>query len=227
VSSLDLHSLISDRGAYLGAINEFEMAEYFQSNSHQSGVSLVELLVVIVVISIIAAFALMQRGSTDAQLTRQNAARELKTAFERARFDSVKRRADGTVPYATVLVEAAQITLTTDVNQDGDMDGTDLLVTRFPPNITVTPRSGSLPITVSFDRRGEPDIADPTFVVCNGTCNFDNDTAANANVIHVTPTGTVSMLPGGSNPAAFPTPAVQTVPGGTSIRIDTYVSPTP
>ena len=63
--------------------------------SGQAGISLVELLVVIVIIAIVASVALMRRGSANEQFQRQNASRELKTAFERARFDSVKRRADG------------------------------------------------------------------------------------------------------------------------------------
>ena len=205
------------------------MADTIRSNSHQSGVTLPELLVVLVVIAVLAGFALMQRGAADVQFTRQNAARELKTAFERARFDSVKRRADGvTVPFATVNIEATRMTLTTDVDQNGVMDASDSLVTNFPPNISVAPRSGlSLPLLVSFDRRGEPDVVNPHFVVCNGTCDFTNDTVANANIVYVTSTGTVNMLPGGSTPDTFPTPQIQTVPGGTSIRTETYVSPTP
>ena len=64
----------------------------FNSKS-QAGVTIVELLVVCVIIAIIAGFALMQRGGANEQFQRQNVARELKFALERARFDSVKRRA--------------------------------------------------------------------------------------------------------------------------------------
>jgi prepilin-type N-terminal cleavage/methylation domain-containing protein len=196
----------------------------------ERGVSFVELLVVIVVISVVSAMALLQRGSANAQFQRQNAARELKVAFERARFDSVKRRADGVaVPFANVYVEATQLTLITDVNQDGDVtDAGDSVIMPFAPNVTVAPRSGlSLPLTVSFNRRGEPNIVDATFVVCNGTCDFSDDTPANANIVHVTATGTVNMLPGGSTVANFAVPSVSPVPPGASIRTETYVSPTP
>ena len=205
------------------------MAHTFHSSSHQSGVSLIEVLVVIVIIAVLTGFAVMQQSSASSSFRRQNAARELKTAFERARFDSVKRRADGaSVPFANVYVEATQVRLTTDANQNGLIDGSDSTVTQLPANITIAPRTGlSLPLTVSFNRRGEPDIADPSFVVCNGTCDFSNDTPSNANIVYITATGTVNMLPGGSNVTAFATPQVQTVPGGTSIRTETYVSPTP
>lgn len=199
--------------------------------SGQAGISLVELLVVITIIAVVASLALMQRGSANEQFQRQNASRELKTAFERARFDSVKRRADGVgVPLAYVIVQATQFTLVTDVNQDGDLlDANDAVTSPFAPNINLTPRSGlNLPLTVSFNRRGEPDVTDLRMVVCNGTCDFDSDTASNANVLHVTATGTVEMMPGGANVSAFPTPAVTSVPGSTSIRSETYIAvPTP
>lgn len=199
--------------------------------SGQAGISLVELLVVIVIIGIVASLALMQRGSANEQFQRQNASRELKTAFERARFDSVKRRADGgSVPLAYVFVEANQFTLFTDVNQDGDLADTgDAVTTPLPPNISIAPRAGlSLPLTISFNRRGEPGVSDLRMVVCNGTCDFDTDTTANANVLHVTATGTVEMLPGNSNVVAFATPPVTSVPGSTSIRSETYIAtPTP
>lgn len=204
------------------------MSDSLEHTSHaQSGFTVTELLVVMAVIAVICGFALMQRGSTE-QFRRQNAARELKTAFERARFDSVKRRADGTVPFATVYIETTQITLTTDVDQNGIMDASDSLVTQFPANITIAPGPGlSLPLMVTFNRRGEPDVVNPAFVVCNGTCDFSNDSVSNANIVYVTATGTVNMLPGGSAVANFATPTVQSVPGGTSIRTETYVSPTP
>lgn len=198
--------------------------------SGQSGVTLVELLVVIVIIAVVASLALMQRGSANEQFQRQNASRELKTAFERARFDSVKRRADGTSPYSYVVLQADQFTLYTDVNEDGDVaDAGDAVTTTFPPNISATPRAGlSLPLTVSFNRRGEPNIVDATVVVCNGTCDLDTDTPANANIVHVTATGTVNMLAGGSTVANFAAPTVQSVPGDTSVRSETYIpAPTP
>ena len=82
------------------------MTDFIKSNSHQSGVTLVELLVVIVVISILAGFALLQRGNANEQLRRQNAAQQLKVAFERARFDSVKRRAECDPNKAKVVISA-------------------------------------------------------------------------------------------------------------------------
>ncbi|MDM7921207.1 MAG: prepilin-type N-terminal cleavage/methylation domain-containing protein [Pyrinomonadaceae bacterium] len=201
----------------------------------EHGFSLVELLVVITIIAVVAGLAMMQRGNANEQFQRQNAARELKTAFERARFDSVKRRAiistDTTDPNpdkrARVIIDTAGFTLVTDVNQNGDVaDAGDSVTTPFPPNIAVTPRTGlSLPLTVSFNRRGEPDVADLQLLVCNGTCGSGTGTSADANVLLVTATGTVEMLPGGSAINPYPTPVVTVVPGGTAIRSETYIEP--
>ncbi|MEP7212302.1 MAG: prepilin-type N-terminal cleavage/methylation domain-containing protein [Acidobacteriota bacterium] len=192
----------------------------------QAGVSYVELLVVIVIIGIVASLAIMNRGQANEQFKRQNVARELKVAFERARFDSVKRRADGaSVAFASVNVQSTQLTITTDANQNGTMDSSDSTTVSFPANISVAPRSGlSLPLTVSFNQRGEPNVSDAAFVVCNGTCSFSNDTQSTADIVYVTATGTVSMLPGGSDVANFAPPNVQVIPGGTGIRSQTQIS---
>src|SRR5687768_2574274 len=120
----------------------------------ESGVSLVELMVVVLIIAIVISIAVFSPGNANEQFKRQNAARELKVAFERARFDSVKRRADATgtptVPLAYVRIDnATQFTLVTDANQDGDVtDAGDAVATAFPTNINLAPRTGlSLPIT--------------------------------------------------------------------------------
>ena len=192
----------------------------------QDGTTLVEVLVVVVIISIVAAFAIMNRGSANEQFKRQNVARELKVAFERARFDSVKRRAEG-ANQAHVVVDAGTYTLVTDVNQDGDtLDPVDSLTTNFAgQNISISSDGTSLPVTVTFDKRGETTYTDdPVFLVCNGSCTFSNDTSANANIVLVTPTGTVNLLPGGSTPPTFAAPNVSNVPGNTSIRSETTIN---
>lgn len=201
----------------------------------QAGFSLVELLVVTLVIAIVASLALLQRGSANQQFQRQNASRELKTALERARFDSVKRRADPggspAVPASYVVVEVVsgvtQLTLYTDNNQDGDVsDAGDAVVTPFASGITVTPRSGlSLPLTISFNRRGEPSVSNANMLVCNVSCDFNNDTPATADIVLVTATGTVNILPGGSAIPTFAAPAVTSIGTGTAIRSEAYIAP--
>ena len=204
------------------------MAETFPSASHQSGVTVVELLVVVVVIAVIAGFALIQRGGANEQFNRQNAARELKFAFERARFDSVKRRAEAGGP-ASVVVENDRFTSSTDT--DLDTPGLESIETTLPPNISIARyEGGGGAVTVAFDKRGETTTTGaetPIFLVCNGTCSADDDAAHNANIVLITATGTVNLLTGGATPQTFTAPPVAPPIGaGTDVN-PRVVLPTP
>jgi prepilin-type N-terminal cleavage/methylation domain-containing protein len=201
-----------------------KMGERFQSNSHQSGVTLTELLVVVVIISVLAGFAMMQRGAANEQLTRQNVAQQLKSAFERARFDSVKRRAIGSSEEAKVTVTPTSYTLRTynnDVN--GAPVGVDF-VTQLPAGIVIGLTDGS-PLTlqeVTFNMRGETASSPaPRFYICNVDCTSPGN--SNANLLIVTPTGTVNLLSGGSQLPTFGAPTVANVPVTTGINNDTVI----
>lgn len=177
------------------------MAANFQNLNDQSGVSLVETLVVVVIIAIVATLALMQMGTANTQFQRQNVARELKVAFERARFDSVKRHAGAPGP-ATVEVGSTYYTLTTGSGSPQ--------MTTLPAGITIAGyTSMALPVTVTFDKRGEVTTTgsvNPQFLVCNVTCS--SPSSATANIVLVTPTGTVNLLPGDAPLPAFDSPTV-------------------
>ena len=56
-----------------------------------TGVSLVEMMIVITVMFIISTFALMAIGNSQTHLDRENIAKDFKTSLERARFDSIRR----------------------------------------------------------------------------------------------------------------------------------------
>jgi prepilin-type N-terminal cleavage/methylation domain-containing protein len=192
----------------------------------QHGVSLIETLVVVSIVVIVATLALTQRSSADAQFQRQNVARELKVAFERARFDSVKRRAEGATPGsfvpATVIVDTGSYTLNTDSDRNGTYE---TLVTNLATqNITIAGYGAmTLPVTVTFNKRGEASAVDgggtvnPQFLICNGTCP-QTPTSGNANIVLVTPTGTVNLLAGNATPPTFVNANVTSVPTGTNIR---------
>ena len=191
-----------------------------QKIRNDRGVSLVELLVVIVLIAILAAFAMMQRGSANEQLQRQNVARELKVALERARFDSVRRRATTAGTQAQVSVSPTAYTVTTYFS-DGVTANTVTRDIAFQ-NIVIDST-----LTVYFNQRGE--VVDgsgvsisPVFNVCNVSCS--SMTAANSNVVLITPTGTVNLLAGGSSIPTFSAPPVTNVPVTTGIS-NTVVIP--
>ena len=187
----------------------------------QRGVTLVELLVVIVIIAVVCTFALMNRGSANEQFQRQNVARELKVAFERARFDSVKRRADGTfASEAFVRVTPSSFTLNT-------YDSSGTLVSESvsaPSGIVIGLYDGTTLNTfdVVFNMRGEvPQSPLPQFYVCQGNCG--TAAAAEKNIVLVTATGTVNLLPGTSSLPIFGVPSYNAIPNTNSINPDAVV----
>ncbi len=197
------------------------MSNSIRSNSHESGVTVVELLVVVVVISVMAGFAIMQRGSANKQLTRQNVAQQLKSTFERARFDSVKRRAIGSAQEAKVTVTPTSYTLRT---YNNDVNGLPVAVdsvTTLPAGIVIGLYDGTAltSLEVTFNMRGEtPTSPLPQFFICNANCSSPNN--SKANLLIVTPTGTVNLLSGSSTLPTFGLPAVTNVNSNTGINPD-------
>jgi prepilin-type N-terminal cleavage/methylation domain-containing protein len=197
------------------------MGDLIQKGSRQSGVSLPEMLVVILIIAVIAGFALIKRSPADVQLKRQNVAQQLKSTLERARFDSVKRRADSSA-MASVTITPTSFTLrtyTTSANTNTAHDQTTLV----PSGIVIALRNGTLTSTqVTFNMRGEtPTSPEPQFYICNVDCSSPTD--ATANFLLVTPTGTVNLLRGSATVPTFGSPAVAPVPVASAINPDTVL----
>jgi|ERR1043166_3094618 prepilin-type N-terminal cleavage/methylation domain-containing protein len=184
------------------------MKDLLHDLNGQSGVSLAETLIVVAIIAVVTSLALMQLGSPNTQFRRQNAARELKVAFERARFDSVKRHASTPVGSSRITINAgspSSYTFTADSNNDGTPE---VVTTSLPSDVVIAGYgSTTLPITVNFDKRGEVTTstgAEPQFLVCNIGCG--SPTISNANLVLVTPTGTVNLLGGNASPPSFNAP---------------------
>ena len=196
----------------------------------EAGFSFVELMVVIVIIVIVATLALMQRGSANEQFQRQNVARELKVALERARFDSVKRRAVVGSPdlRAYVRVTSTGFELRTYKEQSGVWNLADDATYLAANGISIQPASGNLPQTIFFNQRGEsfPATGDNrTFYICNGTC--PDDASSFRDVLLVTPTGTVNLITGGEEPEELSGPTVTTVPSTDAINPYVVIPPAP
>ena len=200
------------------------MADIPKTRFHgQDGVSFIELIVVIVIISIAAALAFMRTGSANPQFKRQNVATQLKNAFERARFDSVKRRVtSGQEAYVTVT--PTSYTLRTYSNNANGVSTPNDLTTTLPTGIVIGSYGGGTLTTqnVVFDMRGEvPTSPSPQFYVCNVSCSSPSN--ANANILIVTPTGTVNLLPGGSSLPTFGVPTITSVPTNTNVSNTVYI----
>ena len=92
------------------------------SKAHR-GFSLLELLIVLTLIAIVSVFAFMRFAQAQQGMRRANSARELISYLERARIDSVRRRAIVPAQMARVTVNSAtSYTVLIDTNGDGVLD---------------------------------------------------------------------------------------------------------
>lgn len=190
-----------------------------QTKQTQSGFSLLELIVVLVVVGILSTLALMQIGSSKVDFHRQRIAREFKVYLERARFDSVKRRAETTSERASImLTSATSFTVSLDFDGDGVMRANETRVINFTDRSdTVIQVSDAYtwPVRVEFDRRGLVTATQgwvdssnpgspitPIFEICSDCSESSPDTTR----ISISSSGTVAELRPGQDPETLPTP---------------------
>ena len=115
------------------------------------GVSLLEVLIVVTMITIVTAFAFMRFAQAQQGMRRVNSARELIAYLERARLDSIRRRAIVPADMARVTVNSASsYTVLMDTNGDGVLDAGRTI--RIPPGQGVF--TGAFPKLIMFNWRG-------------------------------------------------------------------------
>lgn len=194
----------------------------------QSGKSILELVAVLVVVAVIVTMAITNTEKAQSNLQRQNYAREFKINLERARFDSVKRRPRTTEQMARVVITSdTAYRVHTDLNQNGALNDTDVKNVTIPSQsrVKLLNTNTVYPLTIRFDWRGQMAVLDandddvtPTFVFCEGSCTIATADASNANIILISPTGTVSMLSGNQSQPTFTAPNVTAVNGNTNVN---------
>lgn len=199
----------------------------------ESGKSIIELLLVLMVGGILVAVAVTRLGNAQNNLQRQNLAREFKVNLERARYDSVKRRAElvgGVDHRARVRIDnETSYSVVTDMNQNGALDYSEAGGVLSGPDVRQIDFSGrgrirmlgagfSFPVNIRFDRRGHITARDsagneitPIFYFCEGDCTIETANVANANIIVLSATGTAAMLSGGEPIPPYQNPAVTSV----------------
>lgn len=200
--------------------------------NRQSGISIIELLIVVMIAVVLTMMAVANFDRAKSQLERQNIAREFKTYLERARFDSVKRRAMASDPNNG----EARVTITGDtsfnVALDFSQDGL-LNVANETRTINFSENNGgrfmgiAAGTIISYDRRGHVTAVDsngnsitPTFTFCSENCSSINFTpnTSNATTIAVSPTGTVLLTAGGSNVTNPSNPTLSNTSSGSDIN---------
>jgi len=178
----------------------------------ESGVSLPEILIVAAIIAIVTVFALMRFAQAQQAMRRANSARELISYLERARLDSVRRRAIVPAQMARVTVNnASSYTVVMDVNGYGNLDaGRTINIPTGQGTFT-----GTFPKLIMFNWRGRtvdnanaPTQALPLFLTNSyGTSTINVSGAGSATVDK---TITVS-------------PVVNSSTGAASFRRDTQI----
>ena len=196
----------------------------------QSGFSIVELLIVLTMVAILSTLAVMQFRSSKTDFERQNITHEFKVYLERARFDSVKRRAVTDNEKSRIILNSSSSFTavldfdgngTIDSNNDGTPDASDTRQVNFTQRSStqiLVSNTLNYPVTVRFDQRGHITSTDstgnavaPVFTICSKNCT---GTASNSDlsVLSVSTSGTVAILRGGQNPSALPTPVITATP---------------
>ena len=121
--------------------------------SNAAGVTVLELLIVMMMIAVMSGFAIMQIVRARQVMIRANAAQEFVGYLEKARLDSVRRRpVPTTAEMAQVsIVNATYYSVTIDADGNGALDAPKVI--SLPVN-TDLQFNGSFPRTIYFDWRG-------------------------------------------------------------------------
>ena len=211
----------------------------------ESGISALEVLIVISISVILFTAAVAQFGTSRQQLTRQNIAREFKVNLERCRFDSVRRRASEIDDMSRIVIRSqTSYDVMVDSNQDGAISSSEVRTINISgdSNTKILVATELLPVTIRFNQRGHitsnslGGSVNPLFTICSGSnCQMAMlETPENSNVISISPTGTVSMLYGGDVIPPLNPPDISNVNSNTSINLwltvgttSTTATPTP
>jgi prepilin-type N-terminal cleavage/methylation domain-containing protein len=179
----------------------------------QRGVSLVEVLIVLVVLGILTTMAVLQLRGARTNLERQRIVREFKNYLERARFDSVKRRAVTNGEMATIVLNGpTSFSATMDFDESGTVaagETRDVDFTRRSTTQILVSDTLNYPVTIRFDRRGHATAIDngntavnPVFKICGDCSTGSNDVS----FLSISASGTVADTR--TAPGTLPTPPI-------------------
>jgi type II secretory pathway pseudopilin PulG len=180
----------------------------------ERGISIVEILIVALMISIVATFAAMQIGAAQRAMRLTNSAREFLGWLEKARLDSLRRHAMSSVEMASITLNNNNTyTVTIDQNGDGTLDpGRTITI----PNTHGARFSGvTIPSTIYYNWRGRP--VDSAGNSINLSFNLI-DSAGNVNQINLSGGGDATL----GTSANISSVSVSNVSTNANIKAKTY-----
>lgn len=199
-------------------------------NSTQSGFSLMELLIVLLILGVLTALAIANFSGAKVDLERQAITREFKVYLERARFDSVKRRAALESEQANLVLNGpSSFTAQIDFDENRILSAAERRVVDFTQRartqIVVSDAGLAYPITIRFNQRGQVSARDNAgaavdpvvFTICSS--DDCSSTSPDRTVIALSSSGTVAVLNHGQPPSAPSAPAIS----NTSPALNCYV----
>jgi prepilin-type N-terminal cleavage/methylation domain-containing protein len=187
--------------------------------SSDNGFSIIELLIVLTLLAVLTTIAIVQFSDSKTDFERQRIAREFKVYIERARFDSVKRRAAEISDMSRITMNSSSsFTVALDLNGNGKLDTAETRIIDFTERSNtqiIVSSTLNYPVTILFNQRGHViardnlgnDI-DPVFTICSKNCLATSQDEEDLTVLSISKTGTVAVLKGGQSPSALPTPAI-------------------
>jgi Tfp pilus assembly protein FimT len=186
----------------------------------ERGISIVEMLIVVLMIAVVTAFAVSQIAGAQRAMRLSNSAREFTSWLEKARLDSIRRHATTPVSAgepdlraSVTIASANSYTITIDQNGDGTLDP--------PRTITIPATHGAaftgvaVPSTIYYNWRGRPvnntgTLIELAFTLADGSGNSNpinlkstGDTSVEANVnttnVSVTPLSNTANIKSSAN----------------------------
>jgi prepilin-type N-terminal cleavage/methylation domain-containing protein len=196
----------------------------------QLGFSLIEVLIVLTLLMVLTTAAIVVFSNSKTDLERQRITREFKSYIERARFDSVKRRAADINDMSRITLNSpSSFTVALDLNGNGKLDAAETRKVDFTERSKtqiIVSNTLNYPITILFNQRGHIIAKDslgtdinPVFTICSKNCTATSQNNEDLTVLSISKTGTVAVLKGGQSPTALPTPSISNV----SPQLNCYV----
>jgi Tfp pilus assembly protein FimT len=159
----------------------------------ERGVSIVELLIVVLMISIVTAFAVMRIGGAQRAMRLTNSAREFTSWLEKARLDSLRRHPMSNAEMASVTITSANsYSVTIDQNGDGTLDPARTVT--IPATHGATFAGITIPTTIYYNWRGRP--VDSSGNLLSLSFSLQDAGGSPPNLINMTGAGDVTL---GSN----------------------------